>query len=85
MENSSKKSKGSLVGKIENKPVFLNNGSFGPYLRYDEKNYKVAGWYDLEKLDIDMAKEIIRVRTEYLKKKSNEEGNSSPINTLKIK
>lgn len=53
-----------VLGKINKKKCYLNNGKYGHYLNYDAKNYKVPEWLSPEKLDIDMAEKLI----EYKKK-----------------
>ena len=57
-------SNNSVLGKINKKKCFLNNGKYGYYISYDGKNYKIPEWFPAEKLDIDIAEKLI----EYKKK-----------------
>jgi hypothetical protein len=38
------------LGKIEDSPVFLNNGKFGWYLNYNDKLYSVPEAFQSKKL-----------------------------------
>ena len=53
-----------VIGKINKKKVYLNNGKYGHYLNHDGKNYKVPEWFPVDKFDIDVAERLI----EYKKK-----------------
>ena len=55
-----------VLGKINKKKVYLNNGKYGHYLSCDGKNYKVPEWFPVDKFDIDIAERLI----EYKKKMS---------------
>jgi DNA topoisomerase-1 len=55
-----------VIGKINKKKCYLNNGKYGHYLTYDGKNYKVPEWFPVDKIDIDVAERLI----EYKKKMS---------------
>ena len=55
-----------VLGKINKKKVYLNNGKYGHYLSCDGKNYKVPEWFPVDKFDIDVAERLI----EYKKKMS---------------
>ena len=55
-----------VLGKINEKKVYLNNGKYGHYLSCDGKNYKVPEWFPVDKFDIDVAERLI----EYKKKMS---------------
>ena len=55
-----------VIGKINKKKCYLNNGKYGHYLSYDSKNYKVPEWFPADKFDIDIAERLI----EYKKKMS---------------
>ena len=55
-----------VIGKINKKKVYLNNGKYGHYLSCDGKNYKVPEWFPVDKFDIDVAERLI----EYKKKMS---------------
>ena len=57
-----------VLGKIDKKKCYLNNGKYGHYLNHDGKNYKVPEWLAPEKLDIEMAESLI----EYKKKMSTQ-------------
>ena len=47
------------LGKIEDSPVFLNNGKFGWYLNYQGKLYSVPEPFQSKKFDLKTAKKII--------------------------
>ena len=55
-----------VIGKINKKKCYLNNGKYGHYLSCDGKNYKVPEWFPVDKFDIDIAERLI----EYKKKMS---------------
>ena len=55
-----------VLGNINKKKVYLNNGKYGHYLSCDGKNYKVPEWFPVDKFDIDVAERLI----EYKKKMS---------------
>ena len=55
-----------VLGKINKKKVYLNDGKYGHYLSYESKNYKVPEWFPVDKIDIDIAERLI----EYNKKMS---------------
>ena len=59
MESESK-----VLGKINKKKCYLNNGKYGHYLNHDGKNYKVPEWFPVDKFDVDIAERLI----EYKKK-----------------
>ncbi len=48
-----------FMGKINKKKCYLNNGKYGHYLTYHGKNYKVPGWFPVDKFDIDVAERLI--------------------------
>ena len=54
-----------VLGKINKKKCYLNEGKYGHYLSYDGKNFKVPEWFPVEKFDIDIAEQLI----EYKKKR----------------
>jgi topoisomerase IA-like protein len=47
------------LGKIEESPVFLNNGKYGWYLNYNDTLYSVPEAFQSKKFDIKTAKKII--------------------------
>ena len=64
-----------VLGKIDKKKCYLNNGKYGHYLNHDGKNYKVPEWLPPEKMDIDIAERLI----EYKIKMSEQWLESKPI------
>ncbi len=71
-----------VIGKINKKKCYLNNGKYGHYLNHDSKNYKVPEWFPVDKFDIDVAERLI----EYKKKMSEmycEESSKKPTKTNK--
>jgi len=55
-------SESTVLGKINKKKVYLNNGKYGHYLNHDSKNYKVPEWMPVDKLDIDIAERLIEYK-----------------------
>ncbi len=55
-----------VLGKINKKNVYLNNGKYGHYFSCDGKNNKVPEWFPVDKFDVDIAERLI----EYKKKMS---------------
>ena len=51
-----------VIGKINKKKCYLNNGKYGHYLTYDAKNYKVPDWFPVDKFDIDVAERLIEYK-----------------------
>ena len=39
-----------VLGKINKKKCYLNDGKYGFYLSYDAKNYKVPDWFPADKM-----------------------------------
>ena len=71
-----------VIGKINKKKVYLNNGKYGHYLNHDGKNYKVPEWFPVDKFDVDIAERLI----EYKKKMSEmycDESSKKPTKTNK--
>ena len=71
-----------VIGKINKKKVYLNNGKYGHYLNHDGKNYKVPEWFPVDKFDIDVAERLI----EYKKKMSEmycDESSKKPTKAIK--
>ncbi len=48
-----------VIGKINKKKCYLNNGKYGHYLTYDGKNYKLPDWFPVDKFHIDVAERLI--------------------------
>jgi len=57
-------SESTVLGKINKKKVYLNNGKYGHYLNHDSKNYKVPEWMPVDK-------EVVAPPKLEIKKKSN--------------
>ena len=57
-----------VLGKINKKKCYLNDGKYGFYLSYDAKNYKVPDWFPADKMDLEIAERLI----EYKKKMSEQ-------------
>ena len=71
-----------VIGKINKKKVYLNNGKYGHYLNHDGKNYKVPEWFPVDKFDVDIAERLI----EYKKKMSEmycDDSSKKPTKTTK--
>ncbi|QQR93822.1 type I DNA topoisomerase [bacterium] len=52
--------KGKDLGMIGKKKVILMDGKYGPYLKFGTKNFKVPKDVDLEKLDLEVAKNFLK-------------------------
>jgi topoisomerase IA-like protein len=69
-----------VLGKINKKKVYLNNGKYGHYINHDGKNYKLPEWMPPEKLDLDMAERLIeykkKMSTQWCEAKAKEESES---------
>ena len=63
-----------VLGKINKKKCYLNLGKYGHYLTVDNKNYKVPEWLPPEKIDLEIASNLIEYKLKYQenKKDSNE-------------
>jgi hypothetical protein len=48
-----------VLGKINKKKCYINNGKYGHYLSCDGKNYKVPNWFPVDKFDIDIVERLI--------------------------
>ena len=71
-----------VIGKINKKKCYLNNGKYGHYLSCDGKNYKIPEWFPVDKIDIDVAERLI----EYKKKMSEmycDDSSKKPTKTNK--
>ena len=55
-----------VLGKINKKKVYLNDGKYGHYLTYESKNYKVPEWFPVDKIDIDIAERLIEYKRKCL-------------------
>ena len=55
-----------VVGKINKKKCYLNNGKYGHYITYD-KNYKVPEWFPPDKMDIIIAERLIKYKNKISK------------------
>ena len=58
----------TVLGKINNKKCYINEGKYGHYLTYESKNYKIPEWFPAEKMDLNIAERLI----EYKKKMSEQ-------------
>ena len=56
-----------VIGKINKKKCYLNNGKYGHYLNHYGKNYKVPEWFPVDKFDIDVAERLLNIRKRCLK------------------
>lgn len=55
-------SENKILGKINKKKCYLNNGKYGYYLIFDSKNYKVPEWFPVDKMDINIAENLIEYK-----------------------
>jgi DNA topoisomerase-1 len=60
------------VGKIDDEELVVNNGRFGPYVRYKGKFYSVPKTEDLLTIDVDSCMKIIE-------KKDEQDENKKPV------
>lgn len=54
--------KNIILGKIDKKVCYLNNGQYGYYLSFNKVNYKVPEWMPHDKMDIDIAERLIEYK-----------------------
>ena len=65
MENSDKivikcESKNKNLGKFDKKSIYLNHGKYGYFLNYNKLNYKIPEWLPIEKIDLEIASNLIQ-------------------------
>jgi DNA topoisomerase I len=61
-----------LVGKYNDIPIYIANGRFGTYMKYNQKNYPLKG-YNPEDLDLQQAIKIISDKDKIIVKEFNKE------------
>ena len=54
--------KNLILGKIDKKVVYLNNGQYGYYLTFNKTNYKIPDWMPHDKMDIEIAERLIEFK-----------------------
>ena len=72
-----------VIGKINKKKVYLNNGKYGHYLSCDGKNYKVPEWFPVDKFDIDVAERLIEYKKKMSEMYCEESSSKKPTKTNK--
>ena len=72
-----------VIGKINKKKVYLNNGKYGHYLNHDGKNYKVPEWFPVDKFDIDVAERLIEYKKKMSEMYCEESSSKKPTKTNK--
>ncbi len=67
-------SKNKNLGKFDKKSIYLNHGKYGYFWNHYKKNYKIPEWLPVEKLDLEIASNLIEYKFKYQenKKDSNE-------------
>ena len=72
-----------VIGKINKKKVYLNNGKYGHYLNHDGKNYKVPEWFPVDKFDIDVAERLIEYKKKMSEMYCDESSSKKPTKAIK--
>ena len=50
------------LGNGEKGEIIITIGKFGKYIKYDKKNYSIPKKYDIDDINLDIAKEIIALK-----------------------
>ena len=79
MENSENivtknESKNKNLGKFHKKSIYLNLGKYGYFFNHNKINYKIPEWLPIDKIDLEIASNLIQHKLKYQesKKDSNE-------------
>ena len=67
-------SKNNNLGKLNKKSIYLNLGKYGFFLNHNKINYKIPEWLPIDKIDLEIASNLIQHKLKYQesKKDSNE-------------
>jgi topoisomerase IA-like protein len=67
-------SKNNNLGKLNKKSIYLNLGKYGLFLNHNKINYKIPEWLPIDKIDLEIASNLIQHKLKYQenKKDSNE-------------
>ena len=76
MENSENivtknESKNKNLGKFDKKSIYLNLGKYGYFLNHNKINYKIPEWLPVEKLDLEIASNLIQYKLKYQESKKD--------------
>ena len=76
MENSENiviksESKNKNLGKFDKKSIYLNLGKYGYFLNHNKINYKIPEWLPVEKLDLEIASNLIQHKLKYQENKKD--------------
>ena len=76
MENSENiviksESKNKNLGKFDKKSIYLNLGKYGYFLNHNKINYKIPEWLPVEKLDLEIASNLIQYKLKYQENKKD--------------
>ena len=63
------KSKNKNLGKFDKKSIYLNHGKYGYFLNYNKLNYKIPEWLPPEKIDLEIASNLIEYKLKYQENK----------------
>ena len=58
-------SKNKNLGKFDKKSIYLNLGKYGYFLNHNKINYKIPEWLPVEKLDLEIASNLIEYKLKY--------------------
>ncbi len=64
-------SKNKNLGKYNKKSIYLNLGKYGYFLNYNKLNYKIPEWLPPEKIDLEIASNLIEYKIKYAENKGN--------------
>lgn len=64
-------SKNKNLGKYNKKSIYLNLGKYGYFLNYNKLNYKIPEWLPPEKIDLEIASNLIEYKLKYQENKKD--------------
>ena len=64
-------SKNKNLGKYNKKSIYLNLGKYGYFLNHNKINYKIPEWLPVEKLDLEIASNLIGYKQKYQENKKD--------------
>ena len=76
MENSENiviksESKNKNLGKFDKKSIYLNLGKYGYFLYHNKINYKIPEWLPIDKIDLEIASNLIQHKLKYQENKKD--------------
>ena len=56
----------TVLGKINSKKCYINEGKYGHYLTHESKNYKIPEWFPAEKWISTLLKGLLNIKRKCL-------------------